>query len=186
LCERPFKSFSAVNVTFHTMLALGTAAVLSSMHRVTPSVGSFNRGTTLLPVIGFSIGILFHGVIDYLPHSYPIPSRIDIVLSLALAALAIAMSKPQNRLLVLACYLGCIFPDVVDLGPPAINRLFDWKLPMFKISPWHWPQYSGSIYDGTRQWESCSLHVVVVALSIGSFVRYRRALLRAGVGPDHS
>jgi len=173
-----------VNVTFHTVAALATAAILSSKRRVRVPVQSPGRDTPFLPAIGFLIGVLLHGLLDYVPHSYPFDSRLDVSLSLTLASLAIAMSKPKNRLLALACYLGCIFPDLIDLGPAAINKLLGWSLTTVKIFPWHWRRYSGSVYDGSRSLESLSFHIVVVALSIGLLCGYRRALFRVGASQD--
>lgn len=169
-----------MNVTFHTVAALATAAILSSRHRVRAPVQSSGRDAPFLPAIGFVVGVLLHGLLDYVPHSYPLDSRLDVSLSLTLASLAIVLSKPKNRFLVLACYLGCIFPDLIDLGPAAINKSFGWSLPTVKIFPWHWHRYSGSVYDGSRSLESLLFHIVVVALSIGLLCGYRRALFRGG------
>ena len=142
------------------------------------------RDTPFLPVIGFIIGVFLHGLLDYVPHSYPIDPRLDVPLSLALASLAIVLSKPKNRFLVLVCYLGSIFPDLIDLGPAVINKSLGWSLPTVKIFPWHWPRYSGSIYDNSRSLESLIFHIVVVALSIGLLYGYRRALFRVGTSQD--
>jgi len=141
---------------------------------------SSGRDVPFLPAIGFVIGVLLHGLLDYVPHSYPIDSRLDVSLSLALASLAIVVSKPKNRFLVLACYLGSIFPDLIDLGPTVINKSLGWSMPTVKIFPWHWPRYSGSIYDGGKSLESLIFHIVIVALSIGLLYGYRRALFRVG------
>ena len=169
-----------MNVAFHTVAALATAAVLSSRYRVRTTLPS----SGFLPAIGFIIGVLLHGLLDYAPHSYPFDSRLDVALSLALASLAISLSKAKNRFLVLACYSGSIFPDLIDLGPAAINRSFGWSLPTVKIFPWHWHRYSGSVYDGSRSLESLLLHIVVVALSIGLLCAHRRALFRVGTSQE--
>jgi hypothetical protein len=65
-------------------------------------------------VIGFVAGVVEHGVMDYIPHSYPIPSGVDVVLSLILLIVAVAQTKPQFRVLVAACFIGSVFPDLAD------------------------------------------------------------------------
>ena len=159
------------------MAALGTAAALSSTSTDATAGQSPYRSSAFLSAIGLVIGIVVHGILDYLPHSYPIPSRLDVALSLILVVLTIAMAKPKTRSIVLACYLGCILPDVIDLAPAILNRTFGLGLPTPKMFPWHWPKYSGSIYDGSKKLESALLHFAVLALSIGLIVRNRRTLL---------
>ena len=153
-----------MNVTFHTMTALATAAVLSSQQDRQPFR---EKGTLPLAAGGFAAGILLHGLLDYLPHSYPIPSTFDVLLSLALVCAALFLANRECRFLIAACFLGSIFPDILDLGPPFANKLLGWSLPVAKLFPWHWPRYSGSIYDGSRRIESLLLHSAVILISIG-------------------
>src|SRR2546426_6179202 len=96
------------------------------------------RPRFLIAAIGFLAGVLEHGIMDYVPHSYPIPSGIDVVVSISLFILAVACTKPQFRILVTACFIGSVFPDLVDLGPPILNRHLGWTLPTVKVFPWHW------------------------------------------------
>jgi hypothetical protein len=126
-----------MNVTFHTAGALATAAFLSSTQARKASGGSAPRHTLLIAVIGFAAGVVEHGAMDYVPHSYPIPSGIDVVVSITLFIFALAWTRPQFRVLVTACFIGSIFPDLVDLGPPILNRYLGWTLPTIKVFPWH-------------------------------------------------
>lgn len=143
-----------MNVTFHTLTALATAAVLSSRQEAQTSRSSAARDRLPVLAVGFVAGVIVHGLLDIAPHSYPIRSGADVVLSLSLCAAAIALGKPQHRLLVGACFLGAIFPDLVDLGPAILNKRLGWSVPVVKVFPWHRPQYSGSIYDGSRVYAS--------------------------------
>lgn len=152
-----------MNVTFHTLAALATVAVLSP--KIKPqnvfSVPSLKEFAVL--ALGFAAGIAIHGILDYTPHNYPLPSIIDVFLSLFLLALWLVIVKPHLRLLTLVCFIGGIFPDLVDLGTAIINKRLGTNLPVVKIFPWHWADYSGSVYDGSHPIESVVYHSAVVA-----------------------
>jgi hypothetical protein len=133
-----------------------------------------------MPVIGFIAGIVEHGVMDYVPHSYPIPSGLDVVISITLFIVAVALTKAEFRILVTACFLGSILPDLVDLGPLILNRHLGWTLPTAKIFPWHWPQYSGSLYHGAKRFQAALSHCAVVAVCISLLWFYRFSLFSSG------
>ena len=131
-----------------------------------------------LPVltVGFVTGVLLHGLLDWLPHSYPIPNSVDIVVSLILFAVALVLVKQQHRPLLCVCFLGAIFSDLVDLGPPMINKEFGWSLPVVRVFPWHWRRYSGSIYNGSKVFDSFLLHLLVIGISAICLYAFREAL----------
>lgn len=165
-----------MNVTFHTTVALATAAFLSSTQSRPASGGTAARPSLLIAVIGFVAGVVEHGVMDYVPHSYPIPSGMDVVFSIILFTVAVALTKPQFRVLVTVCFIGSIFPDLVDLGPPILNRHLGWSLPTVKIFPWHWPQYSGSLYHGAKKLQSVVSHSVLIGVCVSLCWFYRHSL----------
>jgi len=113
---------------------------------------------------------------DFVPLSYPIPSGIDVVVSIALFVVAVAQTKPQFRVLVTACFMGSIFPDLVDLGPAILNHRLGWSLPTVKMFPWHWPQYSGSLYHGAKRFQSAVSHCIVIAACVSFCWFYRHPL----------
>ena len=165
-----------MNVTFHTIGALATAAFLSSTQARPASDATIARPSLLIAVIGFVAGVVEHGIMDYMPHSYPIPSGIDVVFSIILFTVAVALAKPQFRLLVTACFIGSIFPDLVDLGPAILNRHLGWTLPTVRIFPWHWPQYSGSLSHGTKRFQSAVSHCAVIVVCVSVCLHYRDSL----------
>ena len=146
-----------MNVTFHAIGSFATAAVLS--------VGKNDGWRSFLAfkkyIVGFILGILIHGILDFSPHEYPIPSKIDVVLALILLSIFLFISQRQNFLLILVCFAGSIFPDVIDLGPEIANKYLGIEFPHFPfhIFPWHWKEYSGSIYDGNHRIESIIYHL---------------------------
>ncbi len=127
-------------------------------------------------MVGFVVGILAHGALDHVPHTYPIPSALDVFLGLTLFLVAMAFSKPEHRVLLGACFAGSVLPDLIDLGPAIINRRLGWSLPLVKIFPWHWPQYSGSIFD--HRWHASSFlaHCAVLGGSLVLMYLYHSSL----------
>ena len=167
-----------MNVTFHTLASLATAAVLCSRLKDTDSPRIFIPTDVPLLAIGFAAGVLMHGLLDYAPHAYPIKSAADVALSLAIFSAVLLLAGRRQWLLLSACFLGSIFPDLVDLGPAIVNKGLGWSLPVVKIFPWHWRAYSGSIYDGSRGVESFSYHLIVAGGSLILLYAFRHELFR--------
>ncbi|MEP6902440.1 MAG: hypothetical protein ABJA66_11865 [Actinomycetota bacterium] len=160
-----------MNVIFHTLGSIATAAVLSAK----PGEKTSNLKKL---AVGFFVGILLHGILDLLPHNYPLSSTLDVFFTLFLLALTIFLAQKQNRILILVCFVGAIFPDLVDLGAEIANKHLGIPFPQFsfKIFPWHWKEYSGSIYDGTRNFESLIYHSLVFLISFLLIYFYRNKL----------
>lgn len=164
-----------MNVTFHAIGSFATAAVLS-LNRTENwrSAPAFKRYA-----IGFVVGILVHGVLDFLPHQYPIPSKVDVILASVLFCLFLFVAQKQNFLLVLSCFAGCVFPDVVDLGPVIVDKYLQISFPRLPFRfPWHLKEYSGSIYDGSRAVESAVYHILFLLICFGLIYAYRKKLLK--------
>ena len=167
-----------MNVTFHTLAGFATAALLSSRLKSADSPRLFTPPDLPFLAVGFAAGVLIHGLLDYLPHAYPIKSAVDVLLSLALFPVMLLLAGRRRWLLLGVCFLGGIFPDLVDLGPAIVNKRLGWSLPMVKIFPWHWREYSGSIYDGSRSGESFLYHLIIAGGSFLLLYAYRRQLFR--------
>lgn len=184
ICGRKFSWFKEllqsdpVNVIFHTLGAVASAAALSSFSHSVSRTDRAEQSATevqIRPLVaGFLIGVLLHGCLDSLPHNYPFRPAWDIFLSLALFSAFLFVAKSRYRLLLFICFLGAIFPDLLDLGPAILNHRLGWSLPTVKIFPWHWPQYSGSIYDGGSKVESYAAHLCAAGLFTAVLIRFRR------------
>ena len=164
-----------MNVVFHTLASVATAAVLSTELKEKPI--NSTTGLTVL-VIGFGTGILLHGLLDWSPHQYPLPSVLDVGVGLILFSIVFMLAHKEARWILFVCFLGAIFPDLVDLGPAILNKQMQLQLPVVKIFPWHWKEYSGSIYDGSRCWLSILNHLIVAGISGWLILRFRRSLIR--------
>jgi hypothetical protein len=161
-----------MNVTFHIVAAVGATAALSSRKKSVSSLQSSSSDLLLLPG-AFVAGVLLHGLLDWLPNSYPINSAVDVGIGLAVLAGVIVFVRREHRSLLSVCVFGSVLPDMVDLGPAILNKRLGWSLPVVKFFPWHWHQYSGSIYDGSRSLESMLCHLLVVGTSFALIWVYR-------------
>ncbi|MBR1272706.1 hypothetical protein JQ629_35030 [Bradyrhizobium sp. AUGA SZCCT0222] len=159
-----------MNVIFHTLASVATAAVLSAQLKKRPIHST--TGLTVL-LIGFIAGVLLHGLLDWSSHQYPLPSVLDVGVSLILFSIAFMLAHREARWILFACFLGAIFPDLMDLGPAILNKQMQLHLPTVKLFPWHWKEYSGSIYDGSRRWLSILNHLLVIGISGCLILRFR-------------
>src|SRR6187401_3267065 len=109
-----------MNVIFHTTTAIGVTVLLTDTSRL----GNRPNITQVIPtaLYAFVIGIISHGLLDFIPHCYPINSKLDVIAGLAMILCTTWLTNRHFRAITgLAC-LGAIFPDIVDLGPKIINK----------------------------------------------------------------
>lgn len=134
-----------MNVLFHTTTAIGIAVLLTETSKdKSPMVLKRQFATAFF---AFIFGVIAHGAIDYIPHCYPIHSKVDMILGLMMILSLTWLSRPAYRLIIFTAFIGSVFPDLVDLGPAMANDLLALNLPIWdKVFPWHWPKYSGSLY----------------------------------------
>jgi hypothetical protein len=155
-----------MNILFHTITATTLATVISSKK----TSKTLNLKILLLC---FLLGVFLHGILDFLPHQYPISSKIDVLISVSVMASVLVLTKKTNSIIVAFCFLGSIFPDLIDLGPEIINNLTGTTLPTFDIFPWHWQKYSGSIFDNSRPLLSTIIHIIVVLINLSVLFYYK-------------
>ena len=158
-----------MNVLFHIATGLTTAVLLTDAKQIKEDT-AYKK---ILPIAlsGFVMGIISHGALDYIPHCYPIPSKLDIFLGSLSILVVVLKSKGRYKWIFLASLIGCIFPDLVDLLPAMLNKAFQIGLPEYeKFFPWHWKQYSRSIYSGVCEvsFINHSLVLVTVAIILGA------------------
>jgi len=143
-----------MNVLFHTATAIGLTVLLTDTEKINKISKSLN--IVVLSSILFLLGIFFHGVLDYIPHCYPINSKIDVVLSFIIIIATVIIFKNPFKILIGFSFLGSIIPDVIDLLPSIFNKYFELtSFTDIKIFPWHWKEYSGSVYS-----ENCNVSIL--------------------------
>ena len=164
-----------MGVTFHALTSVSIAATIAAQTK-NPLDGMHLKGHGVFLLIILCVCILSHGILDVLPHQYPLPASVDVVMSLIGITGVAFCTKKDRRFLLLFCFLGCLLPDVIDLTFPILNRKLGMAFPTYRIFPWHWPAYSGSIFDGRRLFESTCYHSVVVSLCLLIVYVYRHEL----------
>jgi hypothetical protein len=135
-----------MNVIFHTTTAFGVSVLLTDTKAMATAT---NKKVIEAGVFGFLLGLLSHGTLDYIPHCYPINSKLDAIAGLTMIIALVWLTKKRYRLITGLSFVGSLFPDLVDLSPGILNKQLGLSLPIInKIFPWHWHEYSGSIYGG--------------------------------------
>lgn len=164
-----------MNVTLHTITAVGIATLLTNIDDVEQSKSL--KSISFTGACVFVAGVIGHGILDYLPHCYPINSKFDVIFSLMAMLLLLWFANKSFRLILGLSFLGSIFPDLIDLSLPILNKQLGINLPTFSnIFPWHWHQYSGSIYNG-----DCSISTInhlLVLLINGIILWLKRPTLK--------
>jgi hypothetical protein len=128
-----------MNIVFHCVAATGILAV---------AAGTLKKSDfkILIPSL-LVLGIISHGALDYIPHQYPIISLIDVLGGLFFIFVVLFFVHSSFWLPIIACYGGSILPDIIDHTPEISNKFLHTNLPVLKnIFPWHWHDYSGSLY----------------------------------------
>jgi hypothetical protein len=133
-----------MNVVFHALVG---GAIAHGAVAVSPVKAAKPLGIAATIVVALAS----HGVLDWLRHGYPIPSRLDVVAALALAVAWPLVVQPRYRVL-LACALAAAFaPDILDHLPRLVsNALGNPTTAGTPLFPWHTPRWSGSTYPQAR------------------------------------
>jgi len=160
-----------VNVVFHTISAIGVVAMVTDTNIVKPGNG---RAPIAIAATALLSAVFFHGVLDYMPHCYPVHSKWDVLAGLCVIISVFLWVRNNYRLIVAAAFVGCVLPDVVDLLPAILNKYMGWQLPLKeKVFPWHWKENSGSIYSGNCETSFINhWFVVIFVLSLIYARRY--------------
>ncbi|MCC7332723.1 MAG: hypothetical protein IT232_08960 [Flavobacteriales bacterium] len=171
-----------MNVIFHTTTAISVAVLLTDTRRIEQSTTSKNVvGTSIL---AFTVGLISHGALDYIPHCYPINSKLDAVVSLTIIVITTWLTNKKYRLIMGLSFLGSIFPDLVDLSPAIINKQLRLNFPAFeKIFPWHLHDYSGSIYNDNCN--NSTLNHILLLLTICIICWCRRTDIKTIFNKDN-
>lgn len=153
-----------MNVVFHVVTAIGVAVSLTDTKEIELLPNS-SKHVVLIGILAVIVGLISHGALDYIPHCYPINSKIDAIVGLIIILLVIGFANKKYRLIIVFAFLGSVFPDLIDLSLPIVNKQLGFNFPTFhKIFPWHWHSYSGSIYD--RQCDISTLNHCLLVLTI--------------------
>ncbi|WP_027002885.1 hypothetical protein [Hugenholtzia roseola] len=165
-----------MNVIFHTTTAVGVAILLTDTKRIEQA--RTLKDTIWTSILAFIVGVISHGALDYIPHCYPINSKLDVFAGLAMILITVWLTNKKYQFIMGLSFLGSIFPDLVDLSPSIINKQLGFNLPILdKIFPWHLHDYSGSNY--TNDCSNSFLNHLLLLLTISIILWCRQTDLRA-------
>jgi hypothetical protein len=164
-----------MNVIFHTTAAIGIIVLFTETDIIDNSLKIRKVfGTSILV---FAMGIISHGVLDYIPHCYPINSKLDVILGLIIISMIVWFINKRYWLISLSSFIGSIFPDLVDLLPSILNKQIGFGLSIKnKVFPWHWQEYSGSVYSNNCNVSTMD-HILLV-LTVCIICWYKRDNVR--------
>ncbi|RAW02300.1 hypothetical protein [Pseudochryseolinea flava] len=160
-----------MNVVFHATAAMGIVVLITDTQRLGNKPTLTNVTPTAL--FAFTIGVVSHGALDFIPHCYPVNSKVDVITGLAMILFSTWIVHSYYRPIVGLTCLGAILPDVVDLGPKIIDKQLNLGLQLpGNIFPWHWHTYSGSLYNG--ECAVSSLNHLLLFVTVGMIFWARR------------
>ncbi|RYE26361.1 MAG: hypothetical protein EOP51_00865 [Sphingobacteriales bacterium] len=108
-----------MNVTFHILSSIAIVGGFTDTYRF-PQLNTVKKLATFIAI--FSLGVISHGTLDYIPHAYPINSKADALIGTSLIiGLTFLADKPFKHI-VLATAISTILPDLIDLLPPIIDK----------------------------------------------------------------
>ncbi len=112
-----------MNVIFHVATAISLTIALTDTNKIK------TVKDTIIPACGGLIsGVFAHGIIDYLPHTYPLSAKPDIIISFLLIAAMLVIANKQYILILSFTIFGCVLPDLVDLLPPMMNKYLGFQI----------------------------------------------------------
>jgi hypothetical protein len=159
-----------MNVLLHITSAIGVAVLLTDTKRIEHQ--SPVMTIMLTSAIGFLFGIIAHGALDYIPHGYPVNSKLDAIGGLIIIIVTILLTNKKYRIIIGLTLLGSLFPDLIDLSPSIANKQLGLSLPEGnKIFPWHWHEYSGSIYSGPYSISTLNHFLVILGVTGSCWLR---------------
>jgi hypothetical protein len=153
-----------MNVLFHTVISIGISAAIINPKTIKEG-NNFTKVKFI--IILFCLGIFSHGVLDIIPHCYPINSKIDFLLSSFLIFAITFLTIKNYRILLAFSFLGALFPDIVDLLVPILNKYVNLNLHVHEnYFPWHWKIYSGSIYISDCTYSTIYQAILVLGVTL--------------------
>jgi hypothetical protein len=155
-----------VNVAFHELTGIALA------HEAAGRPGGGARRWA----ITCALAVASHGVLDALPHYYPLPPWVDAFAALVLVLGALALVPRGVRLPLFLVCLSALLPDIVDHAGDDLRKHLGIPFPQVpNLFPWHWPRGSGSWRgrsgpDWLISWVN---HGIVLAFCAAAILRNR-------------
>jgi len=143
-----------MNLIFHTVFSISTAPLCAK------KIAEGNKPLKFL-TLGFVGNIIGHGVMDLIPHNYPFTRNTDVLISFGVFLLTMIFVKKKYVSSVFFCFLGGVFPDLIDKAFfPMIGSS------NLKIFPWHWANTINFFYNQYSKLSYQSINIVFKMFNI--------------------
>jgi hypothetical protein len=161
-----------MNILFHSITAVTIAVATigkSDFLDDNPIAPTLKKGLFV-----FLAAFISHAALDFIPHCYPLPAKIDVIVSLVVFGLFLFRIQKEFRIFMILAFMGGIFPDLIDLGPAILSKYVGLDFtPFGKIFPWHWEEFSGSIYSRNCAKSYIYLSNMLFALAIIWWIKWK-------------
>jgi hypothetical protein len=161
-----------MNASFHELVGIALAQEVGARATQPPGSARSWAAACLLAVAS-------HGVLDALPHYYPLQSWEDAAVSLVLVGgWCLLVPRWMRGRLLLVC-VAALLPDIIDHVPDDLRKRLGLPLPVLpNLFPWHWPagQASWPGRSGPKWVISVVNHLIVVVFCAAAVVRTRQLL----------
>ncbi|HHV30617.1 hypothetical protein [Acetivibrio mesophilus] len=158
-----------MNLVFHTVFSVSTSPIVAK------NIVKTNKPLRYLG-LGFASNIIMHGVMDLVPHDYPVTTMVDISISFVLFLLSIIFVKRELRNSVFFCFLGGVLPDLIDKGLFRVLRMNS-----IKLFPWHWANVINFFYKWyfNHAWLFSICNALAIIVSVGLLLINRRFIFES-------
>jgi hypothetical protein len=123
----------------------------------------------------FISNIIMHGIMDLVPHNYPVTTITDVTISFVFFFLSIIFVKREFVPPVFFCFLGGILPDLIDKG---FFRIL--KMNNLKLFPWHWTDVINFFYKrySAHTWMFMTFNILAIVASVCLLLMNRKFIFQ--------
>ena len=143
-----------MNLIFHTVFSISTVPICAK------KIAEGKKPIKYL-TLAFVGNIIGHGIMDLIPHNYPLTRNTDVLISFGIFFLSAMFMKKKYISSLLFCFLGGVLPDLIDKAFFPIVGLGH-----FKIFPWHWATTINFFYNQYFNLFNQSINIVFKIFNI--------------------
>jgi hypothetical protein len=162
-----------MNVAFHGLVGIALAHEVGTSRESREAPGAKTWAWTCV------LAVASHGILDALPHYYPLAPWEDAIVSLLLVTVWSALVPRWLRKPLLFVCVASLLPDIIDHVPDDLRKHLGIPFPALpNLFPWHWLVGSGSWRgrSGPNWVVSVVNHAIVVGFCATAIYRNRQLL----------
>ncbi len=157
-----------MNLVFHTVFSISTSPIF--VKKIVETDKFFKYLS-----LSFLSNIFMHGVMDLVPHNYPVKTIIDVGISFIFFLLSIIFIRSKLLTPAFLCFLGGILPDLIDKGVFQILRMNN-----LKLFPWHWADVINFFYKWyfAYTWLFVTFNILAIVVSMCLLLVNRKFIIQ--------